>query len=107
MANEKNVQYKVSNIYIGKDLLTIRDHQHVNITGSEIKATRKGSKGSVPQQYTYRAGTEDDRKWFYEQKIIRDADGKVIPDANGNEISNQKAIIKVSNDNTTVTKSDK
>lgn len=97
MAKEK---YIVSAVYAKKDLLTIREGQHVNITGGAVPVKIDATKTSTPKEYTYRAGTEDDRKWFYEMNIVRDAKGNPIKNAAGNEVSLQKAIIKV-NDNTT------
>lgn len=95
---KKGTEYIVSASYAKKDLLTIRDHQHVNVTGKAYTKKLSATKDSPEREYTYREGTQDDRKWYYEQAIVKGKDGKPILDANGKEQSKQRAILKISNE---------
>lgn len=98
LKKEVGVEYKVSAAFVGKDVLTVRNKEHVNITGkAKPIASKRVRKDGSKREYSYREGTEDDRQWFYENAILRDAVGNPIKDAEGEPISKQKAIIKVIN----------
>lgn len=106
MAKNNDVKYEVSGVYKKKDILTMMNGQHVNVTGGEVKVSGRARKNQPAKDYVYAASTEDIRKWWWEVNLLRGEDGKPITDAEGNEISNQKAIKKI-NVNTATVPSDK
>lgn len=101
-SGESGVRYEVSGLYKGRDLYTMRDKQHVNVTGEAVERNARARKNKSAHKYTYRKGTEDDRKWYYELNFLRDPLGNLILDANNQPISKQKAIVKITNGATNV-----
>lgn len=93
-------EYVISNLYDGKDVLTIIDGERVNITGKEpISRPRAATKDRAEGTIEYPIATPAQRKRFWEIAVLRDKNGKPIEDANGEPISKQKAIIRRKIDN--------
>lgn len=96
---KEEFSYNVTARYKKKGALLVINSkkEHVNVVGDAVTITPKGDKKGAKKPYTYRAGTEEDRKEHWERNLVKNKAGEVALDANGEPISNQTAIIRVKN----------